>query len=570
MHGSRRQLLGQAGLAAFLLGLSRRPAHAALVRPFLREEGALPPIGRSRPLHLLPDAPEVIPIAGFPFAPHWFGDPWSFGAIPFHSSETQFPGGTPPVPDEEVDLAVVGGGLSGLALAYLLREHHPVVFELHDRFGGVSQGESWRGVPYSQGGAYFIAPDEGSQLEQLYFELGLDRVRRVSEGDDPVELQGAILHDFWAGAAVAPEERIAFERYARLVQHHTLSYPEIPLPEGKDNGWILELDQRTLRDDVAARIGVPIPRLLEAGVEGYCYSSFDASWREISAAAGWNFLAAEEFGRWVCPGGNAWVADELWRRLVRSLGNAGHIDRLRPATRVVQVDVDAAGRALITYRKPQGSYHTLRARRAALCCSKHVCKYLIRDLAQHDPARLGAMQHVTTHPYLVANVLLDAPVALDFYDLFLLEDGHFPFTGQQLEDGHRPIDVVAGHYAFGPGAPRSVLTLYWPRPTGEAMFDLLAPGAYQAHAEHLAPHLVRLLATLGLERSQVRAVRLTRWGHAMPIPYPRFLTDGVPQLLRRPYRGSVFFVNQDNWALPAFETCLLEALAIAPRIAAAL
>jgi len=63
---------------------------------------------------------------------------------------------------------------------------------------------------------------------------------------------------------------------------------------------------------------------------------------------------------------------------------------------------------------------------------------------------------------------------------------------------------------------------------------------------------------------------MARWGHSMPIARPRFLVDGVPAELRRPYRGSVFFVNQDNWALPAFETCLLEAQAIAPRIVAGL
>jgi len=569
---TRRQLLRNAGLAAFFLGLSRRPAYASLVRAFA--PGSAPPLGpllRSRPIVPIPDAPEVVEISGFPFTPTWQGDPWSHESIPFHHVETDYPGGTPPPPDEDVDVAIVGGGLSGLALAYLLRDRSPVVLELQDRFGGVSKGEEWRGTPYSLGGAYFIAPDKGSWLERIYQDLGLDQVQRTSPGgDDPVEIQGVLHDDFWTGAGLPPEERQAFERYARLVLHYTENYPDIPLVEGRDNAWILALDERSLKQDIEARLGVPVPRLLAAGIQGYCYSSFDAGWESISAAAGWNFLAAEEFGRWVCPGGNAWVTDVLWQRLVHQYEAAGHLGRLRPSTRAVQVKVGDDGRARVTYRGPTGEFRTLRARRAVLCCSKHVAKYVIQDLKRDDPAKLNAMQQVYTHPYIVANVLLDAPVALDFYDVFLLEDGNFPHTETQIEDRPRPMDVVSGHFALGAGQPRSVLTIYWPLPVSTAVFTLLAENALAAHARRIAPHLQRVLTLLGLERSQVRAVRMARWGHSMPIARPRFLVDGVPAELRRPYRGSVFFVNQDNWALPAFETCLLEAQAIAPRIVAGL
>jgi hypothetical protein len=195
---------------------------------------------------------------------------------------------------------------------------------------------------------------------------------------------------------------------------------------------------------------------------------------------------------------------------------------------------------------------------------------MIKDLEANDPAKRKAMGEVFTNPYLVVNVLLNAPIALDFYDLFLLEDGMFPFTDAQIENEHRPIDVVAGNYAAGPNQPRSVLTFYWPRPSGTAVFDILPNTAFEAHAQKLIPHLQRVLDTLGVERSRVHAVRMTRWGHAMPTAYAGFLAKGIPAELRRPYRDTVFFANQDNWALPAFETCLLEAQSVAARMAAGL
>ncbi len=576
---TRRELLRNAGLAAFLLGLSKRPAHAAFARRFTAP--GLPPtfdllprigaLARSRPSVAIADTPAVTEISGFPFSPGWLGDKWHHSEIPFHHPHTGFPGGKAPASDEDVDIAIIGGGLSGLGLAYLLRDRAPVVFELQDRFGGVSMGEEWQGTRYSMGGAYFITPDKGSYLERLYQELGLDAVQRLSPGgDDPVEIAGVVHDDFWTGAGLSPEEQFAFERYARLVQHYAKNYPSIPLVEGRDNAWILALDERSLKEDIEAQLGGPVPRLLAAGIQGYCYSSFDAGWETISAAAGWNFLAAEEYGRWVCPGGNAWVTDVLWQKLVQQYSAANRLDRLRPGTSVVQVDVESDGRARVTYRDATGGLRTLRARRAVLCCSKHVAKHVIKDLQANDTPKHDAMQQVFTHPYLVVNVLLEAPVALDFYDLFLLGEGEFPLTESQIEHDPRPIDLVAGNYVQGSGQPRSVLTFYWPLPVSTAVFPLLAPTSFAENARRVAPHLRRALTLLGLTREQVKAVRMTRWGHSMPIARTRFLVDGVPAALRRPYRDVVFFVNQDNWALPAFETCLLEAQALAPRIVAGL
>jgi hypothetical protein len=127
------------------------------------------------------------------------------------------------------------------------------------------------------------------------------------------------------------------------------SYPDIPLVEGKDNRWILELDRRSLREDVERRLGMPIPKVLEAAVQAYCYSSFNAGWERISAAAGWNFIAAEEYGRWVCPGGNVWVCDVLWQRLNEAYA-PDDLGRLRSGTRVV--DVRRSAQFLVVPRTP--------------------------------------------------------------------------------------------------------------------------------------------------------------------------------------------------------------------------
>lgn len=555
----------QAGLSAVMLGLLRRSGFAMPLLPPPRS--GIGAFGLPRPFVQIPSNPASIMVDGLPFASSFTGDDFPpGGAIPFHSSEVVFPGGQLPAAKETVDIVIIGGGLSGLTTAYLLRDHLPVVLELRSRFGGVSQGEIWNDTYYSLGGAYFITPDKGSFLESLYIELGLDKVYRLSQDDELAELGGAIDADFWTGAGLSPSEQEAFKRYATLVQYYARdSYPEIPLPGGKDNAWIIALDQLSLKQDIEQRLGMKVPTLLASGIQSYCYSSFNAGWEEISAASGWNFIAAEEYGRWVCPGGNTWVVDVLWQQLVEhyaASGVEGVRNRLRPGHRAVDVRSAPRGLIQVTYKDQAGQFHSLLARRVVMANSKHICKYMLPELEKLDLDKLNAMYRVSVDPYVVANVLLDAPIDVPFYDIFLLGDGHLPMSDFEVALNSRVTDVVSGHYAAGGGPkppPQSVLTLYWPLPWGHAVFGLIADTAMRDYAATIVPQITGILDLLKVPRSAVRQVRLTRWGHAMPIALPTFIADGVPQELRRPFLDHVYFANQDNWALPAFETCLLEA-----------
>jgi hypothetical protein len=518
-------------------------------------------------IRAIPDAPASIEIGGLPFAPEWLGDPWDRDSIPFHRPENVYPGGVPPPVSERIGVAIVGGGLSGLASAVLLREHRPVLFELHDRFGGVSMGEHWRGTSYSLGGAYFIKPDPGSFLHRFYRSVGLSPSVRVSPPrDDLIEVRGRIERGFWEGSAVPPAERPAFARYAAIVRHYMEHYPDIPLVPGRNNGWIRELDRMTLKEDVESRLGMPTPDLLFSAIQAYCYSSFGAGWEEISAAAGWNFIAAEEFGRWVLPGGNAGLAQAMLERLAPLEANTprGCPPRhLRAGCRVVEVRVGRDS-VVVVYRDAEGVFRSLEARCVVMACPKHVCRYLLPQLHE-DPHRMNDLHRLRTMAYLVANVLLEAPIGLDFYDLFMLREGGFP-QGTGVEEFARAIDVVRGDFARRGPRSTGVLTFYWPLPYPSGRMELLAPEDFERVALRLRPELDLALSLVGLDRSAVRQIRLTRWGHAMPVAEPNLIAEGVCERIREPWRERVFFVSQDNWALPAVETCLLEAEAMRPRI----
>lgn len=567
---SRREVL-RGGLGAFIAGLAGPRAWAA---PFGWPAGlgCVPsggrPIKTTGPVRLLEDSPPVRMLAGLPYHMWWTGDDWADDQIPFHPLNLS----DPQKPSEDVSIAIVGGGLSGLSTAYLLRQHHPVVLEFRDRFGGNAQGEEWSKSRYSLGTAYFIAPDKGDFLETLYLELGLDRAMRFAGPGDPVELNGVIRDDFWTGKGLPPEELPAFKRYAEVVQYMAKErYPDIPLPKGKDNQWIRDLDQRTFLQDVEMQMGIPMTPLLKAGVQGYFYSSFNFGMQQISAASGWNFVAAEEYGRWVLPGGVSFMAEALWRKLLELEADAPAGCRpyhLRAGCRVVDVRISGE-HVLVSYRNPQGELRTMRAQQVVMANSKHIAKHVLQGLSAGNPDQWNAMNSIPNAAYLVINILLNARIDRDFYDLFLLEDGvHFPVEAGQIYAQHRVMDVIDGDYARRTDPPRSVLTLYWPLPFHIGHFDLIQPDSYVRYAERLAPKLREILGLLAVPESAVQQVRMTRWGHSMPTAMPGLIGDGTCERASRPIEDKVFFVNQDNWALPAVETCLLEAQTASERIAA--
>ena len=559
------------GLSAFALGaLGKKGLIAGQQR--LRScaaSGALSIDGTTPFLAVAPTPPTVM-VEGIPFAKWFYGDDFANDKIPFHFITDYFNGGPPPEPAEQIDVAVVGGGLSGLASAYMLRHHNTVLFELRDRFGGNSMGEVWQDINYSMGGAYFITPDPGSFLHHFYHELGLHRLIRINNPPDPMELNGVIRDDFWTGAGDSQDEKRAFRRYAQVVTDvWNNQYPDIPLSKDPvEAARVRALDLLTFRQDVEQRMGMPLTPLLAAGVQSYFFSSFDAPMEDISAACGWNFVAAEEGGRWVLPGGNTRFVYELWQRLKeREDGVQPEClpHYLRAGCRVI--DVRPRGEGLqVTYYDSSQNLRSVSARFVIMAGSKHIAKYVLYDLEHWDWDKLQAMNQIPTSAYLVANVLLESPIKRDFYDLFLLGDGvHYPMSSADFEANPIVTDMLRADYTHE-GGPRSALTLYWPLSFPSARVSLIVNEPWKHYTGLLVPQIRRMLKLLDVPDSAVRQVRLTRWGHAMPIPHPGFIANGTVETAHRPIGNNLYFVNQDNWALPAVENSLLDAKSVTDTI----
>ncbi len=559
----RRSFLG-AGLAA-VGGLLASGS-------FSKAWGMPPPLSRrprwiqnsaTKPILAIARNGPAMVVDGLPFHPSWLGDSFSGNSIPFHAPES------PPewsALDEHVDVAIIGGGLSGLACAHKLRDRDWVLFDLRDRFGGNAMGESWERVPYSLGSAYFMVTDEGSELDRLYSSIGVYREARIDEGTGfRVEYDNQLVDDLCRGCTA--EELAALARYRDAVTHYAeVEYPEIPWTDDASRALVRALDTMTFHESIAGVCKSPVPALLAKAIQAYCYSSFGVGWDELSAAAGWNFVAAEEYGRIVLPGGNAGLATLFWNDLMRVGPRSSGQDRLRAGCIATTIRFDPQGVA-IAWRGPGGETRTLGANHAVYTGSKHILQHMIPGLNALDPVKYEATQRVHSVPYVVVNVLLTRRVHEEFYDIFSIHDDSFPMNDEAFEMDRRITDALDGAFAVAtPHAHADVLTLYWPLPWHTARFTIINEDSLHNYATIAAPQIRRLLALVGVGESDVASIRMARWGHAMPWAPPGAYSGDLCSDLRAPLMNRLWFANQDNWLLPAVETCLTEAAWVAKHL----
>ncbi|MGZ3711687.1 MAG: FAD-dependent oxidoreductase, partial [Bdellovibrionota bacterium] len=474
-------------------------------------------------------------------------------------------GGIPAV-DETAPLVIVGGGMSGLISAYLLRDLKPIVLERAERFGGNARGESWQGIDYSIGAAYFMSADPGTPLDKLYKEVGINEIAKVKRESDPVLYRNKVITDFASGVT-DPAADSHFAKFKKLFHDYGLSqngrvYPAIPPSSPEEKKSILELDRYNFLEFIEKELGASLHPHLRTLLEDYCWSSMGSSMRETSAALGVCFFGGEFADVLVTPGGNSGVAERFLTHLHKEIP-----DNLRPSCVVVDITVKGND-SFVTYEDANGKLRRIKAGAVIMACPKFVAKKLITGL---EPARLKAIESLTYQPYLVANALLNCPVKHTHYDTFLLGEGDLGSEDIRVASSARgATDVVNANFANN-AQDHTVLTLYRALPFPGARAEIFSPESYTRFEQEFRVQLEKeVLPGLGYEPKDLAELRLARWGHPLPIAKPGVFRGKALELCRKPFAKRVFFVQQDNWATPALETCAREAIRTAPNVRALL
>lgn len=461
-----------------------------------------------------------------------------------------------PQPSEHLDLTIIGGGVSGLLSAYYFAERKPTIFELDNKFGGNSKGEKLNSSIFSIGAAYIIKPEEDSELASLLKDLGLDTLGRVEKSEDTKTFfKTQLYQDFWKGAT-DPKAIDQFTKIEEaLIKIYNESYPDIPWDDSSAVNWedMKALDSISFKTWLDQQFGKIHPHI-EEYFQLYAWSSFTASINEISAAQMLNFITAEFDGILAFPGGNSAIAQKLYDRIPAK--------QLRANCLVIRTEIKE-DKVFIYYLDPQNKLQCVTANQVIMACQKFVAKRMCVSMPEDQQK---AIQKMLYRGYIVANAIYDKKVESPGYDLYCLE-GNVPDQPMALQPSKRGFpDIVMGNWAINDESNETVLTIYRPLPYDGARQFLFSEGAHNKHLKAIDQALPMYEKSLGLDRKDLKGIRMTRWGHSLPVASVGFIASGLHEIVNRPIQDKIFFANQDNWSNPAFETAFGSVLSLKDQL----
>lgn len=472
----------------------------------------------------------------------------------------------PPVPSEDWDVVVIGGGISGLTAAFLLREKKTLLLEAQSRAGGNSRSGTWQGIEYAQGAAYMLEPTEGDvETGAIWRALELAKHgRQVDESVNGVFFQRRLFKHIWDPTS---KEQVTqgFRDTQGYFRHvYDEKFPDVPFDPGGaytraefaaiDRASFPELVQRGKARWGKAKLAKLDP-VLEEALELYSRSSCGAPLNETSAWLFLNFFTSELGKVRAFPGGNARVAQLLEARLPPQ--------SVRKGAAVVDVR-NVKDRVLVTYADGAGGFRTVRGKAAIVAAPKFIASRIVARLPR---AQYEAMRSLRYNAYLVANVMVNKAILPDLYDTYCLtgrvadlrqDDLAVPFT-----------DLLVANWAASEKHDRTIITLYHALPFEGSRFLLLQDESFFTLQEEIRRGVLALLEQHGLSDKDIAEVRLARWGHPLVRPDKGLFSSGRLELASRPF-GRIRFAQQDTYGAAAIENAIISATRAAASVSALL
>jgi hypothetical protein len=475
-----------------------------------------------------------------------------------------------PTRTEEVEVLIIGGGISGLAarreLHRLAPERSTLLLELEAQTGGNAAAGHNARTPYPWGAHYLPIPDVRDRDVLTFLEeagvvtgyaSGPDKLPIYEETalcHDPAER--LLLHGHWqpglipeAGVPTADRAEISrflaeIERLRRATGLDGRDLFALPLHLSSTEAATRQLDQETMAHWLD-RHGYRSEYL--RWYLDYSYrDDFGVPAAQVSAWAGLHYFAARK-GRahnappdavltW--PQGNHFLAEAL-----RQQGGPGRI-QANTLAYSLQETTDGLVEVLAYDGTTQQSTR-IRARQVVLATPWHVTKHLLPTLSATPEAAALAPLHA---PWLVANLTVAAYPG----------GAGQPLCWDNVRYGSSALGYIdAEHQAlrgFEVDDARS-LTFYWALPTNAA-----APVAARRHAlaSSYDDWLTLILTELDLMHpglaAQVQAAELWVWGHGMVAPTPGYVWGAARAAAAKPWLGGkVHLAHTDLSGISLFE-----------------
>src|SRR5580658_2179641 len=405
------------------------------------------------------------------------------------------------------DVVIVGGGMSGLSCAWLLRDRDFLLLEKEEHWGGNAYLEEYAGQAFATGTAYTSKKESG--VIGLCKELGIQPL--------PID---------------CPDGLILNREFVPHAWREGLD--RLPYPQGVRDSFG-KFKQDMLKVDLMKRAGeldaMPLTDLLKGYApelkvwwDDYGPSNWGAAAADTSALVGLgdfqDFAADEPDERMTFPGGLGAISRKLAERLHES-----HKDHLLSGATIVAVEQGKSD-VTVTYVH-EGQVKAVTAKAVIMATPKFITRKLVVGLphAQHD-----AMHQMRYAPYPVVNAIFDKPVFNGGYDTWCPGNAFTDVIVANWVVRNRPVS----------GRMNNILTFYTPLPEAERSRLLTEVGA-----RDLAANVLRDWQKLvpGQDIDPIE-VHIYRRGHPMFMATPGTYTKLIPAA-REPMQR-IFFANTDS------------------------
>ena len=469
-----------------------------------------------------------------------------------------------------VDALVVGGGVSGLAACWKLRQagvQRVLLVEIADQLGGDAAAGQAQGLVFPLGAHYInVPPAEADCVHEVLSDLeiitGYDAAGRPiihpdhllrwpaerlweddswSEGLDP----------FGAAGTGELEQLHAFEddmlRWTLYRGQDSRRGVAMPLAYSTADARVRDLDAMTMAE-YANQQGWNSARLSWL-IDQACKDDYGGTAADISAWAAIHYFACRFYDRRVkeqyptdtltWPDGNQFLVQGMARDLNK--------DECWLSTAVVGLLPGATTTQALCIDAATGESLRVHAHSVVYAGKLHAAPYVVPDMPRQQRRAIEQLDYV---PWLVAAVKLSSQL------------GDSGLSWDNVLMGSPSVGYVSARHQTSPAArpEGEVLVYYLP------LIEDLTSTREQLLGDDPQPWANRVLADLTRVHPHlpnlVEGIDICRWGHGMVRPAPGVIWGPGAEQRRQPF-GRVAFASCDAGGLPLFEEALFAGIAAA-------